>query len=204
MFVLVLFRFFNAREREYDANGLRRYPPVRGLNVFFELLKCGIEQRQQTPTRHAADVFPFLKDRFISTGKIRYGTMNLPLDNHPAAKYLAVAALCARAQGRYWEMHNRLSGSSKIILDSQFARLLDGIELDSTKFQHCMREDEGPRKQIERELGIAQNLGLSATPTFAIGYIGVDNRLKVTKLVVGAQPFEVFVRVIEELLQKEL
>src|SRR5215210_392488 len=47
-----------------------------------------------------------LRDEFVRTGKVRLAYVNFPLAQHAHAQPAAEAAMCAGAQGRFWERHD--------------------------------------------------------------------------------------------------
>lgn len=63
-----------------------------------------------------------------------------------------------------------------------------------------------PSVVIERDLRLAKMIGLSATPSFALGVLDKDGQLSIKKVLVGAHPlseFEAAISNIEpELLRK--
>jgi|SRR5436309_4597280 len=64
--------------------------------------------------RFYSTTLPALKRDYIDTGKVRYVFRDYPLDQiHPQARKAAEAAHCAGDQGKYWEMHDRLSKISR-------------------------------------------------------------------------------------------
>src|SRR5688500_17464643 len=52
--------------------------------------------------------YPKLRDEFVRTGKVRLAYINFPLAQHGNAQPAAEAAMCAGAQGKFWEMHDAL------------------------------------------------------------------------------------------------
>jgi predicted DsbA family dithiol-disulfide isomerase len=55
-------------------------------------------------------------------------------------------------------------------------------------------------KQVEADLEQARKLGLTSTPSFGVGIIDSDNKMILKKLVIGAQPMDVFRKAIDEVL----
>jgi protein-disulfide isomerase len=150
--------------------------------------------------RHAAEAGPEVYKEFVATGKLRYAFANLPLDIHPRAKPLAVAAICAGQQDRYWEMRDLLF-ADKPKSNEEIAGVAKKLGVNVTAFNQCL-ETPGPLKQIERDVRLAEELKLTATPAFAIGLIGGSGHVKVEKLISGALPFETFKKTIVDILAK--
>ena len=152
--------------------------------------------------RHANSVLGELRQKFVSTGKIKYAFANNPLSIHSNAQLLATAAICAGEQGQYWKVHDSLFRTqSKTKAD--LVSLVRTLSLDSGKFQRCLDESPEPAKQIERDMQKAQEFQLTATPGFALGQVDSQGRVAIQKLIVGAQPLTVFETAINEVLAKK-
>ena len=54
------------------------------------------------------ETFATVKKEYVDSGKIRLAYLNLPLSMHANAMPAAIAAMCASAQGKFWEMHDKL------------------------------------------------------------------------------------------------
>ena len=145
--------------------------------------------------RHATGVAYEIDKEFIQSGKALYAFVNNPLPNHPNAKLLATAAICAGNQGQYWEMHNALFTDKP---SSRASIVSLKLKLDAKEFGSCL-DSHQPIEIIERDMQIASRLKLRSTPTFAIGTL-VNNHVQIRTFVLGAQPPQVFRAVIEEIL----
>jgi protein-disulfide isomerase len=152
--------------------------------------------------RHAQTVYHELQSRFVDTGEVRYVFRHLPLDEiHPSALRAATAAECARAQGKFWEMHDQIFMNQRALAMSNLldhARLLG---LDLQQFQPCL-QDSGVTTRIKQDQLEARRLGVSSTPTFFIGEIKSDGIVRVTKRIAGAQTFPVFQAALQGLISK--
>jgi protein-disulfide isomerase len=117
--------------------------------------------------------------------EIRFVYRDFPLTSiHPNAFPAAEAANCARDQGAFWEFHDRLFTEG--LGDKAYRRYASELGLDMDAFETCIRERRY-KDEVQADLTFAANLGVRSTPTFFINGIAI----------VGAQPFEVFQRVIE-------
>lgn len=94
--------------------------------------------------------------------------LHRPLDRlHPAAHDAARAAICAEGQGKFPEMHDVLLESLDArAADADWAELasMAGV-LQRSVFEQCLRSSE-PDLRIARDLGLAERLGVTGTPTF--------------------------------------
>jgi len=138
--------------------------------------------------------------KLIKTGKIRYAFGYNPLPIHRLARCLALAAICAGNQNRYWQMHDHLFEATPKA-ESEVLSIAERIGLDSTKFRNCLQQSQEPARQIEEEVKQAQKLKLNGTPAFAVGLVNAGGRVLIKKLIIGVQPFEVFESTIASLGQ---
>jgi protein-disulfide isomerase len=122
--------------------------------------------------------------------KLRIVFRDLPLAMHKNAQIAAEAAACANEQGKFWEMHDRLFANQAKLEAADLKQHAVDLALDATAFNKCF--DAGKYKaNIKRDAEEAGRLGLSGTPAFFIN----------GRLLVGAQPYESFVQVIDEELE---
>lgn len=105
--------------------------------------------------------------------KIRFVYRDFPLmGKHPDALPAAVAAHCAGAQGKYWEMNDQLF-RSKTLKEDDFKNLAKGLALDSSKFEACLKEPERAA-EVMKDLEDGKKYGVNSTPTFFVnGYLVV-------------------------------
>src|SRR6476619_5410727 len=54
------------------------------------------------------DTYAAFRDEYVKTGKVRLAYVNFPLNSHRYAWPAAESAMCAAAQGKFWEMHDAL------------------------------------------------------------------------------------------------
>jgi len=140
-----------------------------------------------------------LKTQYIDAGKVRYVFRDSPLDQlHPFARKAAEAAHCAGEQNKYWEMHDVLFKNSKALAPTHLAELARAIVVDTMKFDECLSSGRNAAR-IERGLADAATAGVRGTPGFVIGATRADGVVEGTPIR-GAQPLEVFQRIIDKLL----
>ena len=126
-------------------------------------------------------------------GKIKLVYRNLPLTSiHPDAFGAAEAAMCAGEQDAYWSFHEKLFGSES--LGNQiYTQYAQELSLNMDKFQNCLKEEKY-KAAIQADSDFAVDLGVRSTPTFFINGLAV----------VGAQPLDVFKKVIDKELAGEI
>ncbi|MEO6954817.1 MAG: thioredoxin domain-containing protein, partial [Polyangia bacterium] len=118
---------------------------------------------------------------------VRVAFKQLPLPFHNNAHAAAEAALAAKAQGKFWEMHAKMFANQTALDRPSLEKYAAEIGLDVAKFKADL--DSGKwKKKVDEELAEGNKIGARGTPTFFIN----------GKSLVGAQPFEAFKTKIDE------
>jgi Na+/H+ antiporter NhaA len=99
---------------------------------------------------------------------VRYVWRHLPLnDVHTHAQLAAEAAEAAAAQGKFWEMYDKLLGHQDELTPKDIGRYAQELGLDMDRFwDDIRRHEEAPR--IAEDVASADASGVSGTPTFFI------------------------------------
>jgi protein-disulfide isomerase len=121
--------------------------------------------------------------------RIRYVSMNFPLQVHENAEDSARAAECAFAQDRYWEYHAELFAHQDALAPSDLVEHAERVGLDTGDFEGCLRSSE-TRELVEEDVDAGREYGVSATPTFFIDGIPLN----------GALPYPEFKAVLDDAL----
>ncbi len=131
---------------------------------------------------------PIIKQLIAQYGdKVRIIFRDFPLTIHKDAPKAAEAASCANEQGKFWEMHDKLFSNQNNLRVNDLKRYAAEIGLDITNFSQCL--DSGKySKEWQEDMADGSRYGISGTPTFFIN----------GRLVVGAVPYEVFAKIIDE------
>ena len=139
-----------------------------------------------------SETLPQIKEKYVDTGKVRFIFRSTsPLE-------LGIAVLCAREQDKFLEYNNYLFDHAKEIKEADnlvdFAR---NIGLNDVEFVSCYNSEkylEKARGWYEQSNEDFEKAGIPSeqqgTPAFFIN----------NELLLGAHPFENFVKVIEEKL----
>ena len=104
---------------------------------------------------------------------------------------LAISARCAGEQGFFWVMHDKLfinQGKSSTI---EIKEMAEQIGLDIDRFNNCF-DNKKYISAINKDLEMARELNIKGTPTWFI------NGNKVS----GDIPYDIFLNIIEEMLNK--
>ena len=177
-------------------SAIRGAPQARVVVAEFSDFQCPFCKR------HLENTMPILAERYIDTGMIRYAMMEFPIDSlHPQARKASEAALCAGDQGRYWQMHDLIFAEPRRVGPRDLRRHGETLGLNMDAFEACLAE--GTKADvIRRSLDLGRQVGIRGTPSFLIGLSRPDEPLVLmpTYAIRGAQPPEVFIKVIDELL----
>lgn len=146
--------------------------------------------------RFHAESYDVIKKEYVATGRVKLAYVNFPLPMHANAFPAAEAALCAGAQGRFWEMHDALfrtqeSWSDRASNTALFDTLAKATGVQLPAFQRCMR-GRVMQGLVQQDLDRGTQSGVRSTPTFFIG----DTAIR------GAQPIAVFRQVLDTALAR--
>jgi protein-disulfide isomerase len=114
----------------------------------------------------AAPIITKLLDHF--GGDLRYVFRHLPLnDVHPNAQIASEAAEAAAAQGRFWEMHDKLLADPSAVSPRTVRAYAEELGLDVERFaDELRRRKHAPR--VAEDVRSADASGVTGTPTFFI------------------------------------
>lgn len=144
---------------------------------------------------------PQIEQEYIKTGKLKYVVRDFPLEAiHKEAFKAAEAAHCAGEQGKYWEMHDRLYSNQRALGPKDLPQHAQALGLDVPKFQQCLESGKHAAR-IRKDLEEGQQAGVTGTPGFFLGLTEPnDPRVKVLRVLKGAQPYSSFKNTIDALL----
>jgi protein-disulfide isomerase len=139
-----------------------------------------------------SDTLPKLKESYVKQDRVRITYRHFAILGK-FSEQAAMAAECAGEQGTFWEYHDKLFANQGGLAFTQSKLQQYGMELglNAANFKRCLAAEKY-RKKVEGETAVAASLGARGTPTFFVN----------GRLMVGAQPFDVFQTVIEEELSK--
>lgn len=124
-------------------------------------------------------------------GRLRLVIKHYPYRYRDYSALAAQAAEAARAQGKFWEMHDLMLDRKQLDRDS-LAAYAGELKLDVARF---LREIDShmylPR--VNADLALARQLDFFQTPTFVIN----------GRVLVGERPIEMFRQLIDQALAEE-
>lgn len=127
--------------------------------------------------------------------KVRFAYRHFPLTNsHPNANIAALASETAGAQGKFWQMHDKLfenqnEWSGEKDPSAIFSGYAKELGLNVNKFNQELK-DQKYKQKIQDDVKDANSLGINSTPTFFIG----------DKKFAGVLPYEDFKKELDALL----
>jgi protein-disulfide isomerase len=167
---------------------LRPDDPARGPDgakvtvVVFSDFECPFCSRVEPTLRQVEETWP---------GAVRVVWKHQPLPFHQNAVPAAIAAEAARAQGKFWQMHDKLFAGQRSLSTESYERWAKEIGLDLERFRRDVGRAAG-RARIEEDQRVAAQVGAQGTPTLFLN----------CRKVVGAVPFESLRPVVDEELKK--
>jgi protein-disulfide isomerase len=126
--------------------------------------------------------YQMLVNDYVKTGKIRMAYVNFPLSIHAHAHQAAIAAMCAGAQNKFWQMHDALFASQskwegEADATASFDSLAESVGVSATQYHSCL-SSASIEALVAGDQERARQGGVSATPSFWVG----------SKLIEGAVP----------------
>jgi protein-disulfide isomerase len=127
-----------------------------------------------------------LYDAYVRTGRVKVAYVNFPLAQHQHAMATAEAAMCAAAQGKFWQFHDALFDtqgswsrlpSTRGVLDS----IATATGVDRAKWTACV-ESGKTRPLIIADRNRAEAAGVKSTPSFLVGDTVVTGAVPISDL----------------------
>jgi len=124
--------------------------------------------------------------------KIQLVFRDFPLSIHNNAQAAAYAANCANEQGKFWEYHDKLFENQQALGRDQLKQYAVDLGLQSDQFNTCF-DSSKYASDVQQDMSEGSDLGVTGTPAFFIN----------GRFVSGAQPYDVFAKIIDEELQSK-
>jgi protein-disulfide isomerase len=112
---------------------------------------------------------------------------NFPLSIHPQAQLAHQAAMAARLQGRFWEMHDLLFSQQDHAQRADVIAYAKRLGLDVARFERDL-DSEAVKQLIAADVAEGNQIGVSGTPTYTINgrlYSGTRSFAELKDLVAG-------------------
>lgn len=149
--------------------------------------------------RHARETHPEIRREYVDRGDVRYVFAHYPLERlHPNAQKASEAAACADAQGRFWEMHDRLFASPTALAPAALLEHGAAVGLDTTRLRSCLEGEMAAKVRADQEAGA--RAGITGTPAFFLGFPAASGKIRVVQRIAGARPFAEWKTTLDALL----
>ena len=138
-------------------------------------------------------VEPKLVADFVNTGLARFEYRHYSFLGEESFK-AAEASECAAEQGAFWQYREslfRIQGreNSGVYTDTVLQDLAEAAGIDRDAFNECANSG-APRKLVDQDIEVANELGINSTPTLIIGNFVVP----------GVQDYTVYQQVVAQAL----
>jgi protein-disulfide isomerase len=137
--------------------------------------------------RYSRDVFDRIQHEYVDSGKVRYVFRNFPLPRHPHALEAAEAAHCANEQDRFWELRAILFANQQALEEKDLAQHAMAAGVDARAFARCLRGET--KASVRQERDEAARAGVTGTPTFLLGVVDNEQRLRVLRQLSDVQSY---------------
>lgn len=125
--------------------------------------------------------------------QVRFVYRDFPLtDIHPIAQKAAEAGECAQDQGRFWEFHDRLYQNQATLVESDFVKFAESLNMNVFQFERCL-ESGRYADEVTDDLTDGIEAGVRGTPTFFVN----GNRIA------GAIPQDILDAIIQSILTRD-
>ncbi|MDZ7630920.1 MAG: thioredoxin domain-containing protein [Gemmatimonadaceae bacterium] len=131
-------------------------------------------------------VLPALRTGYVDTGRARITWVHYPLKRHPGAVRAASAALCASAQGRFWDASAALFAAQEAwgaarAPDAMIDSLASLPGIDAYALRNCTASGRMLR-QIRGDIDWTDTVRAGKPPTIVIGTRHLDGTLPLARL----------------------
>ena len=142
------------------------------------------------------DTMKQIIEKYVESGDVNFVYKDFPL-NGKSSIIASEASYCAQEQGKFWQYHDILydnwgGENTGWITNDVLLGFARDAELNLNEFNSCMNDSIFRQKVLNNE-EFAKKINIDATPSFMI-----FNDDEVYRIV-GAQPFERFEQVLQEL-----
>jgi protein-disulfide isomerase len=140
---------------------------------------------------YCGDAYPVVRALLKDYDWLRFVFRHMPLsDLHPRARAAAEAAEAAGAQGRFWDMHDRLFENQHALSDEQLREHAAALGLDVERFDRELREGVHTER-VEEDLRSGAQSGIPSTPRFFVNgaiHLGSATEPELRRVIEAALP----------------
>ena len=150
--------------------------------VLFSDFQCPFCQQFSQPFRQ-------LQTKGIDGVQAKIEFKNFPLIIHPNAQLAHEAAMAAREQGKFWEMHDLLFANQAAVKREDLLNYAKKLGINVARFTRDLDSDR-IKNLIRADVVEGEKLGVNATPTFLINgkpYAGARSFDQLRELILSGQ-----------------
>lgn len=137
-------------------------------------------------------VLPTLEEVRETYGdQVRIVYRHYPLSSHPNAQKAAEASLCARDQGKFWEMHDLLFAEQGQLSVDDLKEKAARLGLDGELFDECL-DSSRYFEAVQADLRAGSAAGVDGTPSLFVN----------GRFISGAVPFQTVAEVVNDELRR--
>jgi NhaA family Na+:H+ antiporter len=138
---------------------------------------------------YCGDAYPVVNHLLEQYDWLRFVWRHMPLvDLHPRSEAAAQASEAAAAQGRFWEMHDRLFENQLALTDADLSEHAAAVGLDVERFERELREGVHA-EHVAEDLQSGAAAGVPSTPGFFVDgqiHLGSASELDLRAAIEGA------------------
>jgi protein-disulfide isomerase len=120
----------------------------------------------------AASAAKAIKEKYGT--KVRFVFRQFPLSFHPNAHIAAQASLEANAQGKFWEMHDKMFENQKALDRASLEASAKAVGVDVAKLKKAL-DDKVHAAQVDAEMKLGEEVAVDGTPTMFLNGKRVAN-----------------------------
>jgi protein-disulfide isomerase len=99
--------------------------------------------------------------------RIKFVFLHFPIEVHENSKEIAIAAECARDQGKFWEYHELLFSTGDSPAEDDLVSYAEELGFDIADFNECL-DGKATENYVDDDLQKGLEAGVYGTPTFFI------------------------------------
>lgn len=100
--------------------------------------------------------------------RVEFVYRHFPLRSiHPDAQRAAEFSQCAGAQGKFWEMHDKMYAAQDALDEQSLRGQAQAAGIDTAKLDECLTSGKGAT-EVNQDFEAASELGVGGTPTFFV------------------------------------
>ena len=134
---------------------------------------------------------PLLVEDYIEPGFVKFVYRSMGGWLSEQSLLAAEASYCAGEENKFWEYHDKLFENQKALDEESLKKYAKDLGLNTKNFNSCL-DSEKYKEEVEKDAADGAEIGVTGTPAAFIN----------GRKVVGAQPYEVFKKIIDEELEK--